>query len=795
MAEKKDTVYNKGVVPRTEEFQDSLELKGEVYEFIKETLESTTEEAFKGAGFDRSESPAGEYADGKFYGAGTAEDKFNVKVGGQTQTLLNKEIIFGGKKMTIEIHLVIRPKSKTMEIKYKNTEDSAFRGYHDDGGPIMVNDQIAIDLNDLKEAKKRIKDAFEKFAKKEVIYLTKTKLGVEDKIEKSTASVVEGSKKISFNDIFFLSEQQFLDRLGETNETPADPDNLQTNDLLLSDKLENTKPRIMPSAKGGFDSYHIGMLGLGNNYTLEHLMREIVVSGKVDGLIQAVGKSTGEEIELEYDTLYGAGSEVFDAQELYQMLVSAEKRYGVQNEITTAGAGPGAIGNIRYDAPLSGTPIKRKMKKDNKFENTEYAKRMNLQSSKGNWAPTIQETKDGFWQVVPQDVLNAYKKDHIMGAPGAEGIEINSDKESEFNSGGVKRFPGGKSFKNKRKEKLDEIRSINEAHFGQSQLDEIESLAQSMIIDDSIITKYRTNKEDTLTSLMEKYKIQKDVAEMYADSAAAIAIDKKYALLEESTMPIGLQETGEWVNDSEQLAWLETLRSEVKNIINNVDVPMSIVDVRGFDNYQGPYAIVKGPDGKSFKIWTIEGDKLWVDNFPIDNTSSQGKLPGFEGFPDEIAGAFEAHYAGKQQELGGGLGEVPLNEGEERFQKRWKKGASVGQKQLNERWKRLSTIGMNETIKKAESVVDDILVRILPKPEVIKEEVTKSEELTRNHNIDSGDSINEKKLVTIKKNKSLSGVEYLVKEEDSLNESKAFIFDFKTGNLVNNPNYKVPVIK
>mgnify|MGYP000653241075 CR=1 FL=1 len=236
--------------------------------------------------------------------------------------------------MTIEIHLVVRPKSKTMEIKYKNTEDAAFRGYQDEDGPIMVNDQIAIDLNDLNKAKKKIKNAFEKFAKKEVIYLTKTKLGVEDKIEKSTASVVENSKKMSFNDIFFLSEQQFIDKLGEISETPADPDNLQTNDLLLSDKMENSKPRITPSAKGGFDNIQIGMLKLGNNYTLEHLMREIVVSGKIDGLIQAVGKSTGEEIELEYDTPYGSASEVFDAQE--KIVVKADIEMYVSKKKTEA---------------------------------------------------------------------------------------------------------------------------------------------------------------------------------------------------------------------------------------------------------------------------------------------------------------------------------------------------------------------------------------------------------------------------------------------------------------------------
>jgi hypothetical protein len=107
-----------------------------------------------------------------------------------------------------------------------------------------------------------------------------------------------------------------------------------------------------------------------------------------------------------------------------------------------------------------------------------------------------------------------------------------------------------------------------------------------------------------------------------------------------------LNETGEWSDDEEGLAWIESLKHELELIQSelNLGIKMSIDDVRGFDKYQGPFAEIT-INGDHYKVWTNEDRGLWVDNFPIDNRSSKGNKPGFEGFPDQVADAINKHYS------------------------------------------------------------------------------------------------------------------------------------------------------
>ena len=95
-----------------------------------------------------------------------------------------------------------------------------------------------------------------------------------------------------------------------------------------------------------------------------------------------------------------------------------------------------------------------------------------------------------------------------------------------------------------------------------------------------------------------------------------------------------LKETGEWVNDEEGLAWIKSLEDEVKKIENEVHF-FEVIDVKGFDKYQGPYAVV-GILGKGYYIWTTEDNLLWIEDFPIDNTSGHETSKGFSGTAKEI---------------------------------------------------------------------------------------------------------------------------------------------------------------
>jgi len=92
-----------------------------------------------------------------------------------------------------------------------------------------------------------------------------------------------------------------------------------------------------------------------------------------------------------------------------------------------------------------------------------------------------------------------------------------------------------------------------------------------------------------------------------------------------------LDETGEWSDDEDDVAWKNSLRNEVEQISDATHEKLRLIDVRGFDKYQGPYAIVD-IDGKRYKVWTMEEQgQLWIEGYPVDNTSGEGTKAGFQG--------------------------------------------------------------------------------------------------------------------------------------------------------------------
>lgn len=112
-----------------------------------------------------------------------------------------------------------------------------------------------------------------------------------------------------------------------------------------------------------------------------------------------------------------------------------------------------------------------------------------------------------------------------------------------------------------------------------------------------------------------------------------------------------LYEAGEWSSDidwqyvkdnpddtSQEAALIRSLEDSLNYIKNELDNPeiFIIKDIRGFDMYQGPYAMVKIFD-RTYKVWITDADDLWIDDFPIDNCSDEGKKPGYEGMIYDIA--------------------------------------------------------------------------------------------------------------------------------------------------------------
>lgn len=342
------------------EFASNQELKSKVYDAIEEQLKESSDKAFKSEGIKTREIKdqkgeqgwnRGEYGDGSKYGTGVAKGQSTVTVNRvkgskATNGFFEKNLSFGGKKMVIEIHVDIDAESKTLDMTYKTTEDSFFRGHQDKKGPFMINDKLFFDIDNLSEFKKELKDKFDGYAVREANYFIKTKLGIEDRTEKSINSMVENNmKKLSLKDII----------------------------------------------KGDFDE------------TIEKIMES----------------SKKKDKEQNHP-------EVKDANSPDDLLFDEKKEDGL-DEITTAGAGAaGSVGQIKYDAPLSGIN-----KRD--FNDTAYSKKEKKRS--------LKRENNGGWTTVELD-SNGYApkgmdKTHTMGFAG---VEINSAEEERRNKG----IPKGK---------------------------------------------------------------------------------------------------------------------------------------------------------------------------------------------------------------------------------------------------------------------------------------------------------------------------------------------------------------
>lgn len=722
-----EKVYPKGVVPRGKEFQDKLALKGSIYLFLREELEKLSERAFEKAGYSRSENPRGQYADGRVYGMGVDNDKYNVKIGGKTQTSLDKQMSLGGKRLVVDIGLSVNAEQKVAKIHYKTTEQAAFKSV--DGKPLMINDSLVMRVDDVEKFKKELSKKLSVYADKEVSYLANVKLGVDDTVEKVTEFIKEST--YSIGDIFMsknlLENKYNIDDVTSGGKFLSD---LEDDERPLSDeeiasaydgvKVLELKVRFMEGSAGGFFSGDIVVQYPDKSGDEES-------DGTIEKWDTWIQYSENEPNRIAFNNWYPEETNkklisiiVNEINEHGDFIKSEKSEFttikdghkvipGTIDEITSASSG--SAGGFAYDAPI-GKIQKRKMAK--RFEETEYGKKLSLKEGKGYWRPMIVENENGGWTVVTQDELDGYKKDHIMGAPGAEGIEINSKAEEEYNSGGINKFPGGKSFKKKAKN--------------------------------------------------------------------------------ESFM---LNETGEWEDDEEGIAWKQHLKNTMQKAIDMSGVKgIEIEFVKGFDKYQGPYGMLKMPNGKRYKFWQSDypglEDGIWIENFPINNSSEEGMLPGFMGDVYSVSEALENCCAKDVKEaINDFVTEEDSLSISESIRKRWIPEKKVTIEEKFDRWSKLASFEKGSTIRMAESVTPD--------KKVVSEsyDIRNSEDntidtkpLQKVSDIQDGDIFEGHKVVKITRKKGFFDVDHFVYEKDYLNESKAYIWDFSSGILINNPNYK-----
>lgn len=255
------------------QFAKNQKLKSDVYDAIEEQLINSTESAFKSAGIKTREPKdatgqqgwnRGVYGDGSTYGTGVAKGQDSITIGRvkgpkATNGFFEKNLSYGGKRMIAEIHIDIDTESETMDFTYQTTEDAAFRGYRDEkNGPYMINDKQTFKIDNLSEFKKNLKKVLDKFADKEAAYFFSTKLGIEDRTEKSINSMVESNmKKLSLTDIIKGNFDETLDKIMESTKKvdqnhPEVKDANSPGNLLFDDKEEeeDTVDEVTASAGG-----------------------------------------------------------------------------------------------------------------------------------------------------------------------------------------------------------------------------------------------------------------------------------------------------------------------------------------------------------------------------------------------------------------------------------------------------------------------------------------------------------------------------------------------------------------
>lgn len=472
-------IYPKGFPQRTDEFKKSQNIKQEVYNFLKDTMEEATEKAFKALGIECVMGHAGEYGDGTVYGAGVAEGgKCNVKVGSKTASYLEKQISYGGKRMFVESSFEIDGRNEMIHMIYTTTEKAVFQGHQEMKGGFFVNEDMHMSLSDMTKFKKDMKKILEDAAKKEAQYLVQSKLGVDDRIATDvTQSVVESIMNAGDDD--FLNQMDMLFESDGIDEEEQEKEDALIQSKIREEESKKRRPKIRQQS----------------NPTDDELEAKEKEERRKKNRVKATGDGTFL-VPKDNNKVYNKDGEELEKQ-----------REGEEiDEITASGGGAGAGAYLtpafgaakkrkisNADAPFD-NPVNESKELDPRFTSTPYYQRMMNDELKGSGnVHLVKETNekgDSFWTVV--DTSN-FDKNHIMGAMGADGVEVNSKEEEELSKGHGSKHGGGKKKK-----------KINEAVERQINLDN-EYAEDYMQIDESVRKRYKPNREKTQEEINERW--------------------------------------------------------------------------------------------------------------------------------------------------------------------------------------------------------------------------------------------------------------------------------------------------
>lgn len=468
-----DKIEN-GEEKRDKNFSDKLESSHDTLSMIKELLKDETSKEIEKLGFEKNEKVAGVYGDGTTYGAGVEEDQYNVIVTGRPRKFnsskdmdhgpnsgtVEKQIFIGAKRVESQVDFEI--KGEVLHLQYRSPESGFFRGIDDNGKSFMVKERLTIPLS---KAKKAVKDLFADAARREVGFLTNTKLGVEDRLDASTTSIVENleidMKKLTIKSLFedelnFEKENinenfdDLSDDLGPNIEkvkklNTQKIDDLKGDKYLLFDDEENEGDlmEVLRNADKGevadiFRSELEKEFGVSDFNQLtpaevndkDRIKR---VFNSIDS--QVIASDEVNEITASGPAISGSAGGFKDGAR------SGAGGYNTKNFATAnrgkkskggAKADAGAPFNIPVDDPFYESKAINEENKNSKYNNTSYAK-----------SKTSKPRIDKDWNIIPEEKsINASKpytqvvkidtETHPLGMPF---VKPNSKEEWERTSG------------------------------------------------------------------------------------------------------------------------------------------------------------------------------------------------------------------------------------------------------------------------------------------------------------------------------------------------------------------------
>lgn len=418
-----------------------------VFEMIKDLLQSTTEKEIEKLGFTKNNKIAGIYGDGTTYGKGVEEDEYNVIVTSRPRKFnssknmshgygngtFEKQILIGAKR--VESQLDFEIKGKVLHVQYRSPEAGFFRGVEDDGSTFMVRKTITVPL---KDAKKALKEDLEDAARKEVGYLTHTKLGVEDRLDASTTSIVENldMKNLTLKSLF-EDELNFDNKINESfEEMPDDEQNINAVKKLNQKELPNGDRFLLFDDEEQCEAL-IKELNLSEDEEFVKKLKDEygVEGGDVSKLTPAEKKEFFTSLKNEADNLEeismsGPGAAGAGGY-LTRMLGFAKRKFAKGHSPSEVGAPYNVpVNDPIYQEADALSESKKAFKKS--FQKTAYAKGQKSRPKVDKNYNVIPETKNTNASKPYTQVVKIDPNTHPLGMPF---VKPNSKEEWERTSG------------------------------------------------------------------------------------------------------------------------------------------------------------------------------------------------------------------------------------------------------------------------------------------------------------------------------------------------------------------------